>query len=116
VPETPTHLCLKCRFTWNVWMHLTTHFGRHDLQQSPPPTITRWWKRMRKTFDKKEKTIFDGIMLYFWWNIWKERNRRTFQQSSMEVAEVAFVITNDINLYQHVRTVKELRTTTGSFA
>jgi hypothetical protein len=44
-PETPTHLCLECPFTQNVWTHLTTQFGRHDLQ-IPPSSINGWWKRL----------------------------------------------------------------------
>jgi hypothetical protein len=63
--------------------------------------------RCAKLLKKKEKPRFDGIMLYFWWNIWKERNRRTFQHSSMEVEEVASVITNNINLYQNARTIED---------
>jgi hypothetical protein len=34
----------------------------------------------------------------------------------MEVAEVAFVITNDINLYQNARTIEDFRAATGPFA
>jgi uncharacterized protein (DUF2384 family) len=49
-------------------------------------------------------------MSYFWWNICKERNR-TSQHSSMEVAKVASVVTNNINLYQNVGTTEDLRTT-----
>jgi hypothetical protein len=35
------------------------------------------------------KLKFDGLMLYFWWNIWKERNKRIFQRTSLGVAEVS---------------------------
>jgi hypothetical protein len=46
---------------------------------------------------KKQRRSLDGIVLYFWWNIWKERNKRIFQHKSLEVAEVTSLITNDIN-------------------
>jgi hypothetical protein len=37
----------------------------------------------------------DGIMNYFWWNVWNERNRRTFQQKSLQPEQVAFYICKD---------------------
>jgi hypothetical protein len=78
-----------------------------ELQTTSSQTINGWWKRMRRSFDKKQKPTFDGLMLYFWWNIWKERNRRIFQHNSLQVAEVASLITNDFKSYQDAR-----RTTT----
>jgi hypothetical protein len=47
-----------------------------------------------------KKTKFDGMLLYFRWNILKERNRRTFQQTSLDVIEVASIISNDVKGYQ----------------
>jgi hypothetical protein len=112
-PETPTHLCLECPFTQNVWMHLTSHLGRQDLQIAASHTISAWWRRLLHSFDKKQKAKFDRLMLYFWWNIWKERNRRIFQSNSLEVAEVAQLITNDTKLYREARTFKQTRTPPG---
>jgi hypothetical protein len=64
--------------------------------------------------DKKQRPSLDGILLYFWWNVWKERNRRIFQHKSLEVAEVASLITNDINQYQNTRIAARTRATTGT--
>jgi len=33
-----------------------------------------WWKCRRK-FDKTQRREVDGILIYFWWNIRKERRR-----------------------------------------
>jgi hypothetical protein len=30
-------------------------------------------------------------MIYFWWNVWKEHNRRTFQQKSLQPRQVALL-------------------------
>jgi hypothetical protein len=46
----------------------------------------------------KNKNEFDKIMMYFWWSIWKELNRRIFQHSSL--TEVAQLIINDTKLYE----------------
>jgi hypothetical protein len=40
-------------------------------------------------------------MVYFWWNnIWKERNKRTFQNKSFQAREVAFLCKEEIDQYQ----------------
>jgi hypothetical protein len=103
-PETPTHLCFDCPFTRDVWTQLTTQLGRVDLRATSPQTINGWWKQLRRNFDKKQKPAFDGLILYFWWNIWKERNKRIFQHTSLEVAQVALLIANDTETYQEVTT------------
>ncbi|KAG2613660.1 hypothetical protein PVAP13_4KG388801 [Panicum virgatum] len=82
-PETSAHLCKDCPYTSAVWTHVTRWF---DLQQLPPSsstsTVYRWWKMCRKVFSKEQKPAFDGLMICFWWNIWKKRNQRIFQQES----------------------------------
>jgi hypothetical protein len=30
-------------------------------------------------------------MIYFWWNVWKKQNRRTFQQKSLQPRQVALI-------------------------
>jgi hypothetical protein len=81
---------------------LTTQLGRVDLRATSPQTINGWWKQLHRNFDKKQKPAFHGF--YFWWNIWKERNRRIFQHTSLEVAQVASLIANDLETYQKVTT------------
>jgi hypothetical protein len=49
--------------------------------------------------DKQSRPTFDGLIIYFWWNIWKERNRRTFNHESKSVEEVAFLIKEDAQQY-----------------
>jgi hypothetical protein len=104
MPETPTHLCFQCSYTKNVWTHLTTQLEIQYLQTPSSQTTNGWWKRMRRSFDKKQQPTFDGLMLYFCWNIWKERSRGIFQHNSLQVAEVASLITNDFKSYQDART------------
>ena len=37
---------------------------------------------------KHHKKDFDGLMIYFWWNVWKEQNRRTFQQQELQARQL----------------------------
>ena len=45
---------------------------------------------------RPEKKEFVGILIYFWWNIWKERYHRTFQHKELQPLEVAYLIKEDI--------------------
>jgi hypothetical protein len=50
---------------------------------------------MKLNFVDQRKEI-DGIIVYLWWNIWKEQNWRTFQHEEKWLDEVAFLIKDDI--------------------
>jgi len=50
---------------------------------------------------KDNKSFFDGLVIYFWWNIWKERNRRTFRQEEKTVTELTYLIKEDVQQFQH---------------
>jgi hypothetical protein len=97
--ETPTHLCLECNYTREVWNKLMSWMGRHDPQTTPPRTLHDWWKRMRRLTARSNRQAFDGLILHFWWNIWKERNRRVFQNTSKGIDEVATLIRTEVELF-----------------
>jgi hypothetical protein len=63
-------------------------------------SIHRYWRKCRVKFDKRQRKTFDGIIIYFWWNIRKERNRRTFQQKGLQANQVASLCKDDIHRYQ----------------
>ena len=46
--------------------------------------------------DKSLQKKFSGLLLFFWWGVWKERNRRIFQQDCMPAKELASLIKSDI--------------------
>jgi uncharacterized phage-like protein YoqJ len=50
--------------------------------------------------EKKQRSKFDGLMIYFWWNVWKERNRRTFNQEIKMVDEVAYMIREEVQQFK----------------
>jgi hypothetical protein len=71
-------------------------------------TIHGFWRRCRAKFDKNHRRNFDGVMIYFWWNIWKERNRRTFQQQSMQASQVTRLYKDDITQF-HLATTEHVQ-------
>lgn len=58
-------------------------------------TVAQWWKKCRRLIQKQNRTFFNGFVVYFWWNIWKERNRRVFNKESKNEDDVAFLIKED---------------------
>jgi hypothetical protein len=95
--ETPTHLCKDCTFTKQAWEQLTRWYNLAGLPPScSASSLLGWWKKSRKLFQKLHKAHFDGLIISFWWNMWKEQNRRTFNQESKTFEEVAFLTREEV--------------------
>lgn len=107
-PETPTHLCKNCPYTAQVWDQLIIWFGLQGLPAIiGQSSIYNWWKKCRCQVDRAHKTSFDGLVIHFWWNIWKERNRRTFQQITKPPLDVAYLIREEVQLVQVARNARQ---------
>ena len=95
--ETSTHLCKDCVFTREVWHHLS---GWLHISNLPPFERFRspygWWRAALRKIDKLLRYQFSGLVLVFWWNIWKERNARVFRATSKTAFEVAGSIKEDV--------------------
>jgi hypothetical protein len=89
------HLCKKIVVTllFIVWDQIIRWF---ELQRLPPISATNsiysWWKKCRRQVDREHTAAFDGLVLHFLCNIWKERNRCTFQQVAKLPLDVAYLI------------------------
>ena len=46
-----------------------------------------WWAVVLQNKSKEDQLTVSGLLMYFTWNIWKERNRRIFEgkQASTQV-------------------------------
>nr|TKW09168.1 hypothetical protein SEVIR_6G075500v2 [Setaria viridis] len=92
----PLSICKDCPYTKTVWSKLTTWYSLQGLPASDStPSVSGWWKKCRAKLDKQTRPTFDGLIIYFWWNIWKERNRRVFNHESKSTEEVAYLIKED---------------------
>jgi hypothetical protein len=99
--ETPTHLCKDCPYTKEAWENIKQGFQLLALNTvSTNGSLHQFWQKCRRKVDKNQRRKFDGIIVYFWWNIWKERNRRIFQQKSLNPRQVAGLCKDDITLYR----------------
>jgi hypothetical protein len=72
--ETCLHLSPLCPFAKVVWTQILTweHFDTQLTQFNQDPAHLRtWW----------EETLLNGLVIYTCWNLWKERNRRIFNNA-----------------------------------
>jgi hypothetical protein len=73
-PETPTHLCKDCPYTKQAWKQLKNWLHLSGLNSIlMTGSLHSYWRKCRTKFSKQHRKRIDGIMIYFWWNIWKER-------------------------------------------
>jgi hypothetical protein len=92
-PETSVHMCKDCTFTEKVWDKIMNWANLSFLQGTQNSgSLYTWWKRLRNRCSKDTRKFFDGLMIYFWWHIWLERNRRVFQGQQRDIEQVAFSI------------------------
>lgn len=99
-PETPTHLCKDCTFLKEVWSLIKQWFGLSAIETvGTTRSIYSYWRKCRIEIAKEQRRRFDGIVIYLWWNLWKERNRRTFQNKQLNPRQVALLCKEDVDQY-----------------
>lgn len=100
--ETNHHLLIDCAFARQVtslicnWLNIPT----------PPPDqqtdgrVATWFNKMTDAMQPTDRRKQCGYVLYTWWNIWKERNRRIFQGEEKEAFQVALLAKEEITTYE----------------
>jgi hypothetical protein len=79
--ETSDHLLTTCNFTEAVWDMTAQSFNLHPtVFPFQKGNIGDWLHSIDRAGTKKQQLKTVGIMFFFWWGIWKERNRRIFNQ------------------------------------
>jgi ABC-type histidine transport system ATPase subunit len=58
--------------------------------------IDDWWDKAAQKVAKPMKRQFNGLVIYTIWNIWKERNRRIFNNTLESPMQVASKVREDI--------------------
>jgi hypothetical protein len=104
-PETPQHLLTRCSFKREV---LQTIWPWFSFAGSPPQSphvdrVATWLAHHMAAANGHDTRKVAGILLYFWWNVWKEQNRRVFENVQQNEFQVASMTNEDVELYWTVR-------------
>lgn len=88
--ESIDHILAQCPVTREIWHHVLTALGRQCPQAAP--TTLRWWRRVRSLFHGDQRAGCDSLFALISWEIWKERNARSFRDSAATMTELLQVI------------------------
>jgi hypothetical protein len=98
--EDACHLLINCPFTREVlhllwsWYGLLGSVSTCSIDEDP----TSWLcSTTRKALPENQKRA-SAIILYIWWNAWKERNKRIFDFQQRSELQVAFAAKEKIDL------------------
>ncbi|KAK1680570.1 hypothetical protein QYE76_041418 [Lolium multiflorum] len=94
--ETVQHLTLDCHFSAVV---RKTFAWNGTFSVLPPPggkSLNEWWDEAISHLLKEKKREASGAIIYSMWGVWKERNKRVFQNTSLQPAAVAALVKEDI--------------------
>jgi len=58
--------------------------------------FANWWEEAASKVPKQDRRQFNGIIIYIVWNLWKERNRRIFNNAQKTGQQVAYLTKEDI--------------------
>jgi hypothetical protein len=104
--ETVQHLTLDCHFSTTVREQIFAWNGTFGVP--PPPggrSLNDWWDETISHLPKEKKREASGAIIYSMWGVWKERNRRVFQNTALQPTAVAALVKEDIaqRAYAHTQ-------------
>ncbi len=88
--ETAIHLLAECRYTRRIWGAIAEWTACEQLNPSlwhQTSTVSEWWEATANTKDAPKKAL-RTLTLLVAWEIWNERNRRTFQQKELSMGSL----------------------------
>jgi hypothetical protein len=92
--ESIQHLLFNCVYNREVWLTLLCRAGFQELTPSHDDTIPDWWLTCRKRVLKELCKGFDSFVFLVSWLLWKERNARVFNATSLPTATLVALISD----------------------
>lgn len=92
-------LCVLCPFALEVWSLVKSWAGDCiSLPSSEVQSVQEWWDSALQGQSATQQRTTAAILMYTIWNIWKERNRRTFQEAERTPIQVLGLIKEERGL------------------
>jgi hypothetical protein len=101
--ETTEHILTKCNYAEALWNSIAGDFnlpGFDLLNQWGRPVD--WVHHLVQNNSKKDRRKALGILFTFWWQLWKEKNRRVFDNYECSIPRLSALLKEDILLYCRV--------------
>jgi len=78
--------------------------------------LASWWTEARKHVPKPNRHGFDSLVVFICWQLWKERNDRTFDRQVRTINKVVDGVFDDISAwllagYRHLELVSLISVT-----
>jgi hypothetical protein len=89
--ELLSHLLLSCVSSREVWARCLHACYLQQLQPGVEEELGPWWLRCRKRIDKVLRKGFDTLVVLVWWQIWRERTARVFNDKHVTVQSAQLV-------------------------
>ena len=83
----------ECPFSREVWDRILSWANLSSFRGSyGSESLYDWWRNLRSRYSKHSRRSFDGLMFYFWWSVWLERNNKIFHSQHRSAEQVALVV------------------------
>ncbi|PNT60703.1 hypothetical protein BRADI_5g03516v3 [Brachypodium distachyon] len=90
LPETVLHLCRDCSFTSDVRGFIQSWSNTSPNADASSQSINAHRDLQLGGLSKKAMHKASEDLIYTWWGVWKERNRRIFQGKALLALVVPF--------------------------
>jgi hypothetical protein len=104
LPETADRLFSKCNFAEALWQSIAPVFHLpHYQAMNQQGGLVDWVLHLSSSGDTNTKRSKLDILFFFWWCLWKERNRRIFEDKESSVPQLSAILRQEISLFSQAR-------------
>jgi hypothetical protein len=98
--EDRQHLFLGCSYTKEVWEEIQRENPVAGGIACRSNSVSGWWKKIRRFRKNKATRDLVTVAVYGMWHLWKERNRRIFENVNLNPLDLAFQIRDGLRSFK----------------
>jgi hypothetical protein len=97
--ETADHLLIEYSYSEAVWGLIANKFQLPSYNTHMAKVrLLAWVNHFASSGTKQIRKVNMGILITFWWHLWKERNRRIFDNIEQSAPQLACTIQDELSL------------------